>query len=113
MTRRRHEQLAQLAIIARMLHEKDQAKLQTAAQFKQRTEDKLEVLNQSLVETQAWESVASAQAALIYETWADCQRRDLNIELAQQTALWMDARRSSCSSFGRKLAVGNLLKSKP
>jgi hypothetical protein len=111
MTRRQQQQLGQLAIIARMLYENDQIKLQRAAEMKRQVEDRLDLLNLSLTAITAWESVAAAQAALVYESWADNQRRDLNLELAQRTVIWIEARDSSRSSFGRKLAINHLLKS--
>lgn len=112
MIRRHQDQLAQLAAIARMIYENDQVKLQKAAEAKHQVEYGLDLLNQSLLEITSLESVAAAQAALAYESWADNQRREMNLELAQRTVTWLDARDASRGSFGRKLAISHLLKPK-
>lgn len=45
--------------------------------------------------------VAEAMATLSYQRWADRRRADLNLTLAQQTALWLDKRDDARHAFGQ------------
>jgi hypothetical protein len=48
---------------------------------------------------------ASAQAATLYQAWADIRRRELNLQLARQTAAVLQAQDAARLAFGRSTAL--------
>lgn len=44
---------------------------------------------------------AAAQAALLYDRWAEARRAEINQTLARQTAGWIEAREAAATAFGR------------
>jgi hypothetical protein len=51
---------------------------------------------------------SSAQAELLYESWADGRRRELNLHLARQTAAVLQAEDHAKFAFGRQIALNRL-----
>jgi hypothetical protein len=45
--------------------------------------------------------VPGALAALRYAGWADARRAEINLRLARQTALWLQAQADARLAFGR------------
>ena len=52
--------------------------------------------------------IATAQAGLRYQRWADARRAEINIRLARQTAEWMTRRAEAATAFGRAEALRSL-----
>ena len=44
---------------------------------------------------------ALARADLLYDRWVEGKRADLNLQLARQTATWLDSRSVAAKAFGR------------
>ena len=51
---------------------------------------------------------AVARSNLLYDQWAERQRRQLTIKLARQTAEWMDERAVAATAFGRNQVLDQL-----
>lgn len=47
------------------------------------------------------DTVTSATTLMRYEHWADSKRREINLVLARQTAIWLEARKGAQVAFGR------------
>ena len=52
--------------------------------------------------------VAGALAALRYAAWADARRAELNLQLARQTAHWLQAQADARVAFGRAEVLAQL-----
>ncbi len=51
---------------------------------------------------------ALARSNLLYDQWAERQRRELNLKLARQTAEWMEQRAVAATAFGRNEVLNQL-----
>lgn len=51
---------------------------------------------------------AQARSNLLYDQWADRQRRELNLKLARQTAEWLEERSGAATAFGRNEVLTQL-----
>lgn len=51
---------------------------------------------------------AVARSNLLYDQWAERQRRQLTMKLARQTAEWMDERAVAATAFGRNQVLDQL-----
>jgi hypothetical protein len=51
---------------------------------------------------------ALARSNLLYDQWAERQRRELNLKLARQTAEWMEERAVAATAFGRNEVLNQL-----
>lgn len=51
---------------------------------------------------------ALARSNLLYDQWAERQRRLLNLKLARQTAEWMEERSGAAIAFGRNAVLHQL-----
>ena len=51
---------------------------------------------------------ALARSNLLYDQWAERQRRLLNLKLARQTAEWMEERSGAATAFGRNAVLNQL-----
>ncbi len=52
--------------------------------------------------------LTSAKVELGYDRWADIRRAELNLVIARQTAVWLDARGEAQTAFGRLQALQGL-----
>jgi hypothetical protein len=55
---------------------------------------------------------AMAQAALLYDRWAEARRAEINLKLARQTVEWIEARNQARQAFGRAEALRRLAERK-
>jgi hypothetical protein len=53
--------------------------------------------------------VAAAQSALIYQGWADRRRLEINLQLARDTAAWLEAQAAARQAFGRAQALDRIV----
>ena len=51
---------------------------------------------------------AVARSNLLYDQWAERQRRQLTLKLARQTAEWLDERAVAATAFGRNEVLDQL-----
>lgn len=51
---------------------------------------------------------ALARSNLLYDQWAERQRRQLTLKLARQTAEWLDERAVAATAFGRNEVLDQL-----
>lgn len=52
--------------------------------------------------------ISAALAALNYQRWADARRAELNLTLARQTAIWLEARDAAQLAFGKTQALAGV-----
>lgn len=102
------QQMDKLQQIAGLLLETRLAALQVAARAKLESEAQLAGLGQPMPPAAGVSEVAGALAALAYQRWADARRAEVNLVLARQTAVWIDARDAACVAFGKKQALGGV-----
>jgi hypothetical protein len=91
--------LARLEQISRLLRDIGLSKLQQTALERQKSLDALARLDG--VTSGGADGLLEANVRLRYERWADMRRRDINLQLAEQTAKWLDAKRAARHDFGR------------
>ena len=102
------QQLAKLAQLSTLLLDSRLATLHTAAQAKQETEAQLAGLMSPAPVAEDVSDIAGALAALSYQRWADARRTELNLLLARQTVIWIEARDHAREAFGKKQALGGV-----
>ena len=104
----RNEQMDRLGDIARLMLDVRLAALQAANRAKQESEQQLAGLAARLAPADGLPEVAAELAALSYQRWADVRRAELNLVLARQTAVWIDAREAARQAFGKKQALAGI-----
>lgn len=57
---------------------------------------------------EGFEGAASELAQLTYQRWVDLRREELNRQLAQKTADWLDAVDAARNAFGKDRALSSL-----
>lgn len=99
------DQLNRLQNIAHVMLDSQLAGLKLAARAVQDTQNRLAGLAASPVPTGELSDIAVALSGLAYERWADARRVELNLILARQTAIWLDASDAARQSFGKTQAL--------
>ena len=95
--------LTELALDARL------AKLRIAAARRDATRTALDTLNAPRPEPEGDVALSAlARSNLLYDQWAEHQRRDLTLKLARDTAHWMEERSGAATAFGRHDVLGRL-----
>lgn len=97
MTKR--EDLDRMSRIGELILDQRLATLREAAKARARSLEMLAVL--SPAPQDGCQTIAEAQALLLYQRWADARRADINLTLARQTAQWLEARAAAAQAFGR------------
>ena len=108
MTAGRSEDLARLAVLAKIAVDHKLSRLRAAAAAKAVSEARLAGLTVPAAEDLGL--VAGAAVALRYERWADARRAEINLTLARQTVAWIDARDDAAFAFGRAEVLDRLRK---
>lgn len=103
---RRKTKLAPIVQISDLIREQSLSKLHQAAQKRQQSLDALAALD--TVSQRGAEGFWDASIRLKYEGWADSRRREINLQLAKQTANWLEAQTEARHDFGRCEALRKL-----
>lgn len=102
----RRAKLAALERIAGLMLDVRQAELRQAAAARDASLAALAALDRpAAVPAPETSPVATAQAAIRYEVWADRRRAEINLTLARQTARLEDARQAAAQAFGKTEAL--------
>ena len=99
----RKDQLARLRQLAGLILDLRLSQLHGAAQARAQSQARLAGLEVS--EVCDLPPIAAAQAALRYQGWADARRAEINIQLARQTADWLEAQATARRAFGQSQAL--------
>ena len=102
------QQIEKLQHVAALLFDSKLAQLKIIAQAKHETEGHLTDLAQGASVTPDMPQISIEVANLRYERWADVRRAELNMTLARQTALWLDARGAAQVAFGKTQALDGI-----
>jgi len=95
--------LTELALEARLV------KLRRAAELRDATCAALAVLNTPRPAPEGDLPLSAlARSNLLYDLWADRQRREMNLKLARETALWLEERADASTAFGRNDVLNRL-----
>lgn len=108
-TRDQIRQLSALAKLTEMALDARLAKLRKAAAVRDATRAALDTLNAPRPEPEGDIAMSAlARSNLLYDQWAEHQRRDLTLKLARDTALWLEERSDATTAFGRNDVLGRL-----
>ncbi|MEO8240680.1 MAG: hypothetical protein ABI832_00135 [bacterium] len=101
------EKLAQLRRVSQLKLDIGLLALEKAAHARQVSLDHLAILNRPLPPTDL-DPVIAGEVTLRYQNWADQRRSAINLDLARQTAIWVEARQDAAQAFGRNQVIGKL-----
>jgi hypothetical protein len=102
------DRLTGLARLAGMIRDLRLAELETAGRARTLSRERLAGLNFEPRDSDLG-AIASAQAEVRYQAWAEARRAEINLTLARQTAEWLEAREAARRAFGRSVALQALL----
>jgi hypothetical protein len=91
--------LGRLAVLAGLLRDRKLDELRAARLQREATQGRLAALVAGPAE--GLSPIATAQSALLYQRWVDGKRAEINLQLARDTAAWLDAQAAARSAFGR------------
>lgn len=91
--------LGRLAVLAGLLRDRKLDDLRTARLLREATQGRLAALVAGPAE--GLSPVAAAQSALLYQRWVDGKRAEINLQLARDTAAWLEAQAAARTAFGR------------
>ena len=91
--------LRQLAVLAGLLRDRQLDDLRAARQRREATQARLGALLAGPAE--GLSPLAAAQSALLYQRWVDGKRAEINLQLARDTAAWLEAQAAARTAFGR------------
>ncbi len=94
-----HRDLARLSVLADLLRDRQLDDLRAARLRREATQAQLGALVAGPAE--GLSPVAAAQSALLYQRWVDGRRAEINLQLARDTAAWLEAQTAARSAFGR------------
>lgn len=97
------DRLNRLQAISDLLLDVKLAELRAAAQEREKSLANLRSLDAE--STSDLDPVQAAKTALAYQSWADRQRRDINLGLASQTVAWQRAQDTARNAFGKAEAL--------
>ena len=101
------EKLAQLQQVSQVLLDVKLLALDRAARARQASLDHLAELNRPSPPTDL-DPIIAGEVAVRYQNWADQRRSAINLDLARQTAEWVEARGDAALAFGRNAVIGKL-----
>jgi hypothetical protein len=104
----RNDQMTRLGEISGLMLDVRLAALQAANRAKEESLAQLAGLAAPVAPAKGLSEVTAELAALSYQRWADVRRAELNLVLARQTAVWMDAREAARQAFGKKQALAGI-----
>ena len=88
-----------LAVLAGLLRDRKLDDLRAASLRREATQARLGALVAG--PATGLSPVAAAQSALLYQRWVDGKRAEINLQLARDTAAWLEAQAAARSAFGR------------
>lgn len=91
--------LARLGTLAGLLRDARLEDLRLARQRREETQGRLAALAAGPAEGVG--PLAASQAALLYQRWVDRKRAEINLQLARDTAAWLEAQAAARTAFGR------------
>ena len=91
--------LGRLAVLAGLLRDRKLDDLRAARLRREATQGRLGALVAGPAE--GLSPVAAAQSALLYQRWVDGKRAEINLQLARETAAWLEAQAAARIAFGR------------
>ena len=94
------ESLARLAQLAGMVRDLRLVELERAGQARAESRMRLAGLTLDPFASDLG-AVATAQAEVRYQSWAEVRRAEINLTLARQTAEWLEAQAAARHAFGR------------
>jgi hypothetical protein len=100
----RAKDLAKLGGLARLVLDHRLALLREAADRRDQSRQQIAALDQGAEPTDL-PPLAAGQVGILYQSWADARRSELNMLLARQTADWLEARQNAQTAFGRAEAL--------
>jgi hypothetical protein len=101
------EKLGRLQQISQLLYDQRLAALEKAARARQASLDRLAELDRPMGATDL-PVLAVQEIAMRHALWADHKRREINVQLARQTAEWIEAREEAARAFGRNQVLTRL-----
>jgi hypothetical protein len=107
MAMTRHE-LERLEGLANLVLDQRLAHLRQAADAKAQSEAALASLSASWPRDSDLIGASAELAELAYSRWADRRRAEINVILARQTHLWLEARQAASLAFGKVDALRRL-----
>jgi hypothetical protein len=93
------DSLRRLTALSELILDTRLAKLKASAAERNKSMQRLENLAATLSDDA--NDLTHAATILRYERWADARRREINLVLARQTAVWLEARQNAQTAFGR------------
>ena len=100
--------LDRLTTLSDLILDTQLAKLQASAAERNKSLQRLEDL--AAPPSDDADDIARAATLMRYERWADARRREINLVLARQTAVWMEARQNAQMAFGRAAVLKRIQK---
>ena len=91
--------LPRLAVLAGLLRDRQLDDLRAARLRREATQARLGALVAG--PAAGLSPVAAAQSALLYQRWVDGKRAEINLQLARDTAAWLEAQAAARNAFGR------------
>jgi len=98
--------LGRLAVLAGLLRDRQLDDLRAARLRREATQARLGALAAGPAE--GLSPVAAAQTALLYQRWVDGKRAEINLQLARDTAAWLEAQAAARTAFGRAQVLDKL-----
>jgi hypothetical protein len=98
--------LAPIAQISHLIREQSLSKLHQVAKQRQQNLNALAALESA--SQSGGDGFWDSPIRMRYESWADSRRREINLQLAQQTAHWLEAQEEARRDFGRCEALRKL-----
>ena len=95
--------LGRLAVLAGLLRDRKLDDLRAARLQREATQGRLAALVAGPAE--GLSPLAAAQSALLYQRWVDGKRAEINLQLARDTAAWLEAQAAARTAFGRAQAL--------
>jgi len=104
-------QIARLRSLTDVMLDVRLAELHAAAAARDASLDRLADLDRPAQAT-GLPDLAAAEVGMRYQRWADQRRAEINLTLARQTAVWIEARQAAALAFGKSQALEGLSKSR-
>lgn len=101
----KNDELQKVKGLSEMLLDRQIGLLRKAAQEKAQSEAALAQLAQPAQASHDLMGASAALAGLAYQRWADARRTEINLILARQTHVWMEAREGARIAFGKAEAL--------
>ena len=101
------EKLARLAEVAQLIYEQKMLVLERTARARQASLDRLAELDRPMPAADL-PLIQAEEIALRHALWADRRRREINAQLALQTADWVEARDEAARALGRNQVLDRI-----